>query len=141
MKDSRASSLILGKRTGELRLVAKLNKISLAIHPPPTIIDMPADDSRIVTEDFFGPVLPLLTWFDEDEVVARANNTLMGLGASIWSDDQEEANRIAEQLEAGSVWINSHVKLGPNAPFGGQKESVIGCKYLITFHTSARGCG
>ena len=73
----------------------------------PTIIDKPADNSRIATEEPFGPIVPLLTWTDEADVVARANNTKMGLGASVWSNDLEEANRIARQLQAGSVWVNS----------------------------------
>jgi acyl-CoA reductase-like NAD-dependent aldehyde dehydrogenase len=70
----------------------------------PTIIDRPAEDSRIVTEEPFGPIVPLLTWKDEDDVVKRANNTKMGLGASVWSKDLDEAARIAKQLDAGSVW-------------------------------------
>lgn len=92
----------------------------------PTIIDKPADDSRIATEEPFGPIVPLMTWKDENDVVARANNTLMGLGASVWSNDLEEANRIARQLEAGSVWVNTHLELDANAPFGGHKNSGIG---------------
>lgn len=73
----------------------------------PTIIDKPADNSKIATEEPFGPIVPLLTWTDEADVIARANNTKMGLGASVWSNDLEEANRIARQLQAGSVWVNS----------------------------------
>lgn len=89
----------------------------------PTIIDKPADDSRIATEEPFGPIVPLMTWSDEDDVIARANNTDMGLGASVWSNDLEEANRIARQLEAGSVWVNTHLELTPAASFGGVKSS------------------
>jgi acyl-CoA reductase-like NAD-dependent aldehyde dehydrogenase len=97
----------------------------------PTIIDRPADSSRIVTEEPFGPILPLLSWSNEDEVIARANNTTMGLGASVWSDDLEEAGRVARQLEAGTVWVNTHLELDPNAPFGGHKESGIGYEWGI----------
>lgn len=84
----------------------------------PTIIDRPADDSRIATEEPFGPIVPLMTWKDEDDVIARANNTKMGLGASVWSNDLEQASRIARRLEAGSVWVNTHLEVDPNAPFG-----------------------
>lgn len=94
----------------------------------PTIIDKPADDSRIATEEPFGPIVPLMTWSDEDDVIARANNTKMGLGASVWSNDLDEAARIARQLDAGSVWVNTHLELDPNAPFGGHKESGVGCE-------------
>ncbi|KAH7088009.1 aldehyde dehydrogenase [Paraphoma chrysanthemicola] len=97
----------------------------------PTIIDNPADDSRIVTEEPFGPIVPLLSWSDENEVISRANNTAMGLGASVWSNDLEEANRIARQLDAGSVWVNTHLELDPTAPFGGHKESGVGYEWGI----------
>ncbi|KAL4759137.1 aldehyde dehydrogenase family protein [Aspergillus foveolatus] len=92
----------------------------------PTIIDRPAEDSRIATEEQFGPIVPLLTWNDESEVISRANNTRMGLGASVWSSDLDEAARIASKLQAGSVWVNTHFESDPRAPFGGHKESGIG---------------
>ncbi|KFY32234.1 hypothetical protein V493_00404 [Pseudogymnoascus sp. VKM F-4281 (FW-2241)] len=92
----------------------------------PTIIDRPKEDSRIVVEEPFGPILPILSWSDEDDVIARANNTRMGLGASVWTNDKVEARRIAEQIEAGSVWVNSHMELNPNYPFGGHKDSGVG---------------
>lgn len=95
----------------------------------PTIIDKPAEGSRIVTEEPFGPIVPLLTWNTEEDVIARANDTKMGLGASVWSDDMDEANRIARQLDAGSVWVNTHIELDPNAPFGGHKESGVGYEW------------
>ncbi|KAL4733304.1 aldehyde dehydrogenase domain-containing protein [Aspergillus similis] len=92
----------------------------------PTIIDRPAEDSRIATEEQFGPIVPLLSWSDESDVIARANNTRMGLGASVWSNDLDEAARIAAKLQAGSVWVNTHFESDPRAPFGGHKESGIG---------------
>ena len=95
----------------------------------PTIIDQPADDSRIAMEEPFGPIIPLMTWSDEDDVIARANNTKMGLGASVWSNDLDKASRIAQQLDSGSVWINAHVELDPRLPFGGHKESGIGFEW------------
>ncbi|KAJ9614295.1 hypothetical protein H2200_002431 [Cladophialophora chaetospira] len=97
----------------------------------PTIIEKPDESSRIVTEEPFGPIVPLLEWKDEDDVIARANDTRLGLGASVWSDDVEEAGRIARQLEAGSVWINTHIELDPHAPFGGHKESGIGYEWGV----------
>ncbi|KAG4437808.1 hypothetical protein IFR05_006695 [Cadophora sp. M221] len=92
----------------------------------PTIIDNPADDARIVTEEPFGPIVPTLSWESEDEVIERANATHMGLGASVWSKDVERADRMARQLEAGTVWVNNHFDLSPMAPFGGFKESGLG---------------
>lgn len=92
----------------------------------PTIIDKPPVDSRIVTEEPFGPIVPLMSWTDEDAVVKEANNTKMGLGASVWAQDLEQARRIGDQIEAGSVWINTHAEGNLFAPFGGHKESGIG---------------
>ncbi|KAL2808223.1 Aldehyde/histidinol dehydrogenase [Aspergillus granulosus] len=94
----------------------------------PTIIDRPAEDSRIVTAEQFGPILPFLTWKDESDVIARANGTRMGLGASVWSNDLDQAARIASKLQAGTVWVNTHLEIDPRAPFGGHKESGIGCE-------------
>ncbi|KAL4933836.1 aldehyde dehydrogenase family protein [Aspergillus undulatus] len=92
----------------------------------PTIIDRPAEDSRIATEEPFGPILPFMTWTDEADVIARANKTRMGLGASVWSDDLDQASRIGAKLQAGTVWINTHMEPDSRVPFGGHKESGIG---------------
>lgn len=70
--------------------------------------------------------MPLIPWKDEAAVIEAANNTKMGLGSSVWSNDLVQARRIGEQIEAGSVWINTHQEVSPGAPFGGHKESGIG---------------
>ncbi|KAF6809692.1 aldehyde dehydrogenase [Colletotrichum sojae] len=95
----------------------------------PTMVDNPPDNSRIVVEEPFGPVFPVLKWSDEKEVVQRANNTDMGLGASVWSKDLEKAQAIGKKLKAGNVWINTHLELQYDAPFGGHKQSGIGYEY------------
>ncbi|KAF5549195.1 aldehyde dehydrogenase [Fusarium mexicanum] len=92
----------------------------------PTIIDVPPETSRIVVEEPFGPIVPLLTWSSEEEVIERANDTTMGLGASIWCNDIRRAHRIAREIQAGNVWVNTHFDLTPMAAFGGHKESGIG---------------
>ncbi|CAL3963131.1 unnamed protein product [Diplocarpon coronariae] len=92
----------------------------------PTIIENPADDSRVVMEEPFGPVLPIMRWCDEEDVVRRANDTRMGLGASVWSRDLDEAARIALRIQAGSVWVNTHMEVSSSLPFGGLKESGLG---------------
>lgn len=97
----------------------------------PTIIDRPLESSRLVVEEPFGPIVPFLTWTDEEDVIIRANDTKMGLGASVWSDDLDEAERIGNQLEAGNIWINSHLELDPAVPFGGHKESGIGFEWGV----------
>jgi acyl-CoA reductase-like NAD-dependent aldehyde dehydrogenase len=95
---------------------------------PPTLIDNPPEDSQIVVEEQFGPIVPMLKWSDEDDVVRRANATQMGLGASVWSGDQARAERTARRLEAGSVWVNDFVSVGPLAPYSGHKQSGIGAE-------------
>lgn len=98
---------------------------------PPTIIDNPPETSRVVQEEPFAPILPILKWSDEDDVLARANDTEMGLGASVWSKDMVRAQRMADQLEAGSVWVNSHFDVSWNTPFGGHKSSGIGTEWGV----------
>ncbi|KAI1852196.1 hypothetical protein JX265_013049 [Neoarthrinium moseri] len=95
----------------------------------PTVIENPPDDSCIVVEEPFGPVFPVLKWDTEEEVLRRANDTDMGLGASVWTKDLEKAESLASRLNAGSVWVNTHLELQPNAPFGGHKQSGIGCEW------------
>lgn len=73
-----------------------------------------------------GPIVPAQPWSSEEEIVVRANNTTMGLGASVWTNDLGKARRIAEQLEVGSVYINSYEKVSFRVPFGGHKQSGIG---------------
>jgi acyl-CoA reductase-like NAD-dependent aldehyde dehydrogenase len=97
----------------------------------PAIIDDPPEDSRIVVEEPFGPIVPLLRWSDEDEVIERANALKTGLGASVWSRDVARAERMARRISAGSVWVNSHFDVAPNVPFGGHKESGIGMEWGI----------
>ncbi|KAI4287155.1 MAG: hypothetical protein L6R35_003584 [Caloplaca aegaea] len=97
----------------------------------PTVIDNPPEDSRIVTEEPFGPILPILKWEHDDEVIARANDSKMGLGASVWSTDLERATAMAKQIEAGTVWVNSHFEVAPGIPFGGHKWSGIGTEWGV----------
>jgi acyl-CoA reductase-like NAD-dependent aldehyde dehydrogenase len=93
---------------------------------PITIVDNPAEDSRVVVEEPFGPVLPLLKFKDIDDVIRRANDTEYGLAASVWSSDIDKATAIAKRIEAGTVWINEIHVFAPNIAFGGHKQSGIG---------------
>lgn len=92
----------------------------------PTIVTGIKEGVRLVDEEQFGPALPVMPFKTESEAIERANNTKMGLGASVWSGDVKKAHKIAEQLEAGTVWVNQIHNGHPNAPFGGFKESGIG---------------
>lgn len=83
----------------------------------------------VIANQFKGPIVPLLSWKDSEEVLARANNTNMGLGASVWSNDIDKAAKFSRRIQAGSVWINNHFDLSPMAPFGGHKESGVGVEW------------
>lgn len=93
----------------------------------PTVIDNPPDSSRIVKEEQFGPILPVLKWnCSDEEIIDRVNDTEMGLGASVWSKDLARAEKMARQLQAGSVWVNMHFEGSARVPYGGVKSSGIG---------------
>jgi acyl-CoA reductase-like NAD-dependent aldehyde dehydrogenase len=93
---------------------------------PVTLIDNPPEDARCVVEEAFGPILPILKYTDIDDVVQRANNTIYGLAASVWSADVEKARKVARKIEAGTVWINQAHVFGPDIAFGGHKQSGMG---------------
>jgi acyl-CoA reductase-like NAD-dependent aldehyde dehydrogenase len=92
----------------------------------PTILTNLAEGTRIVDEEQFGPALPVLTYRTVPEAIERANATNYGLGASVWSSDPLAAAEVAEKLEAGTVWINTHMQLSHDAPFTGMKHSGLG---------------
>ncbi|KAJ8126549.1 hypothetical protein O1611_g7089 [Lasiodiplodia mahajangana] len=92
----------------------------------PIVIDNPPEDSRVVVEEPFGPILPVMKWSDEEDVIRRANDTAYGLGASVWTKDLERGNRIARRLEAGSVWVNCHAVIQASTAFACHKESGFG---------------
>jgi acyl-CoA reductase-like NAD-dependent aldehyde dehydrogenase len=94
----------------------------------PTIVRDIPDGARLVREEQFGPVLPVLRFSDVDDVVARANDTEFGLGASVWSSDRDRAFDVAARINAGTVWVNKHLDLGPDTPFAGAKQSGIGAE-------------
>ena len=98
---------------------------------PITIIDNPPEDSRVVVEEAFGPVLPLLKFNNIEDVIARANNTEYGLAASVWSKDVKSARSVAERIEAGTVWINEVHSFSPHVAFGGHKQSGVGIENAL----------
>ncbi|SEF60729.1 Acyl-CoA reductase [Thermomonospora echinospora] len=92
----------------------------------PTILADISDGTRIVDEEQFGPALPVVRYSDVEDAVARANGTPFGLGGSVWGTDLDRAAEVAGRLECGSAWVNTHLALAPNLPFGGFKWSGIG---------------
>lgn len=96
---------------------------------PITILDNPPEDARIVAEEQFGPVMPLMKFSTEEEVISRANASEYGLAGAVWTADPDKGVEIAEQLETGTVWVNEFLHLSPFAPFGGHKQSGFGAEY------------
>jgi acyl-CoA reductase-like NAD-dependent aldehyde dehydrogenase len=92
----------------------------------PTVVRDIPDDARVVREEQFGPIVPVLKYSDVNDAIKRANDTTYGLGATVWGKDLQRASEVAMQLEAGTVWVNKHLELPLDVPFGGAKQSGLG---------------
>ncbi|MEH0626686.1 aldehyde dehydrogenase [Streptomyces stelliscabiei] len=114
------------------RAVADGAQVVIGGHPgegqyyAPTLLTDVAQDSEIVQEEVFGPVLTLQTFTDEDEAVRLANDTRFGLAATLATGDTERATRVTERLVAGTVWVNCFFVRDLRAPFGGSRHSGVG---------------
>ncbi|MEW6640659.1 MAG: aldehyde dehydrogenase family protein [Pseudomonadota bacterium] len=95
----------------------------------PTIVADIDDTSRLVREEQFGPILPVVKYSDPEDALARANASPWGLGGSVWGRDREQTRDIALRMESGTAWINKHLDFGPNIPFGGAKQSGTGVEF------------
>jgi len=98
---------------------------------PLTLVTGLGDGDRLVDEEQFGPVLPIIKYSDVEEAIASANRLAAGLGASVWSTDLEQAKQVAGRIEAGTVWINQHGMIHPMVPFGGIKGPGYGVEFGI----------
>ena len=96
---------------------------------PLTVVRDIEDGTRVVDEEPFGPILPILKYSDLDDAIARANASSYGLGGSVWSSNLERAQEVALRLECGTAWINQHPAFAPNIPFPASKESGIGVEW------------
>ncbi|MFZ5965149.1 aldehyde dehydrogenase family protein [Thalassococcus sp. BH17M4-6] len=114
------------KETGQVLLGGEPGE---GLFYPPTIIAGLTADDPLVYEEQFGPALPIIRYRDVDDALRQANALDVGLGGSIWSSDKEAAKALAGRMECGSVWINSHGMIQPNAPFGGVKKSGFGVEF------------
>lgn len=93
---------------------------------PVTIVDNPPDTASVVTEEAFGPILPVMRFNDVEDAIRRANDCPYGLAGAVWSGDEAQAIAIARRLETGTVWINQNLAVRPDAPFAGHKQSGFG---------------
>jgi acyl-CoA reductase-like NAD-dependent aldehyde dehydrogenase len=98
---------------------------------PLTVIADAGDDTRVVAEEQFGTVIPVLRYANVEDAIARANALDAGLGGSVWGNDTAEAAALAQRLECGTAWVNQHGTLHPMAPFGGVKGSGFGVEFGV----------
>ena len=91
-----------------------------------TILTDVDPDAPVMKEEVFGPVLPVTTFSTLDEAIDHANATRFGLGSSVWTHDARTISRATEELNAGIIWVNQHLRIPPEVPFGGMKSSGIG---------------
>ena len=123
----RVSDLVEQARKSGARIVTGGERLSeRGYFYAPTVVSDISDDEPLVAEEQFGPALPVLPYKDVDEAVARANATRYGLSGSVWSSDPEKGAEVAGRLECGTAWVNQHIAIAPNLPFGGAKWSGIG---------------
>ena len=96
---------------------------------PATLVADIDNDAPLVQEEQFGPVLPIVRFTNLNTVIAQANDNDNGLGASVWTKDIDLARSVASRIHSGSVWVNKHPGIQPNAPFGGAKKSGFGVEF------------
>ena len=92
----------------------------------PILFTRVSNDMRLAREEIFGPVLSVIPFQSEEDLIRQANDTSYGLTAGIWTKDIQKAHRVAHALRAGTVWVNSYRTLSFNTPFGGYKMSGMG---------------
>ena len=95
----------------------------------PTVLDGVNHQMAIAHEEIFGPVLAVIPFDDDEQALAMANDSDYGLGASLWTNDLRKAMNLVPRIEAGTVWVNTHVLIDPAMPFGGVKQSGIGREF------------
>ncbi|NLT65764.1 MAG: aldehyde dehydrogenase family protein [Acidobacteria bacterium] len=115
-----------GKREGAVPILPGGRAGTRGYFVKPTIFDSADQSMKIAQEEIFGPVLTVLTFETTDELVEKANSTIYGLAAAVWTRDIAKAHRLAGELQAGTVWINAYNMLSPQSPFGGYKQSGYG---------------
>jgi aldehyde dehydrogenase (NAD+) len=115
-----------GEREGAERFSAPCTLPKRGYWFAPTFFTHVSQSHRIAREEIFGPVLSVLTFRTPDEAIEKANNTMYGLSAGVWTDKGSKSFDVATKLRAGVVWANTYNKFDPTSPFGGYKESGFG---------------
>jgi phenylacetaldehyde dehydrogenase len=112
-----------GKSQGAKALAGGHKKEGKGYFVEPTVLVNATEDMKVVQEEIFGPVVAAMPFSDPEEISVRANDNVYGLAAGVWTQDISKANRMAEQLRAGTVWINCYNIFDAALPFGGYKQS------------------
>ena len=121
------SYIEIGSKEGKLRTGGqRLKELGDGYFLAPAVISDVSFDARVSQEEIFGPVLPIIPFSSEEEVVEMANSTAYGLSASIWSENVNRCHRVSSDIRAGMVWVNTWFARDLRTPFGGQKSSGIG---------------
>ncbi|CAK3915538.1 aldehyde dehydrogenase ALDH [Lecanosticta acicola] len=115
-----------GKQEGAKVVLGGQKKEGKGFYIEPTVFTDVADEMRIYREEIFGPVVVISRFSSEEDAIRRANDTTYGLGSAVFTQNLERAHRVAAEIEAGMVWINSSNDCDPRIPFGGVKQSGIG---------------
>jgi aldehyde dehydrogenase (NAD+) len=115
-----------GEKEGALRHSAPCELPKRGYWFAPTFFTGVSQSHRIAREEIFGPVLSIMTFRTPDEAIEKANNTMYGLSAGVWTDKGAKSFWVAQRLRAGVVWANTYNKFDPSSPFGGYKESGFG---------------
>jgi aldehyde dehydrogenase (NAD+) len=118
--------LELGKKEGANPVLAGGRTGSQGYFVKPSIFDGADCSMRIAQEEIFGPVLTVLTFENVEELIEKANSTIYGLAAAVWTRDIAKAHKLVQKLQAGTVWVNAYNMTAPESPFGGYKQSGCG---------------
>ena len=118
--------IAIGKKEGAEMYESSCSLPSKGFWCRPTIFSNVAQSNRIAQEEIFGPVLSILTFRTDDEVIEKANNSPYGLSAGVWTDKGSKIFNMTKRMRAGVVWANTFNKFDPTSPFGGYKESGFG---------------
>lgn len=129
MQYNKVKELVADARTNGCEVMEFGNIPDTGYFLPLTLVGNIRDGQRLVDEEQFGPALPVIRYQNLDEAVASANSLGAALGASVWADDPEQAQQVAERMEAGTVWVNQHGAIHPMVPFGGNKNSGYGVEF------------
>ena len=126
MQYDRVLSLLEQSKGAGVRIAAGETPTGPGYFIAPTIVAGLSEVAPLVAQEQFGPVMPVLAYDSPDEVVARANASPYGLGATVWTANPERGIELARRIESGTVWVNKHMDLPFDVPFGGCKQSGIG---------------